>query len=342
MQNSGKKKKKTSSSEKTIDLILKFKAKSLKNLDGWFGKSDPFLLLYEKDPESKKFIEIGKTETIEDNLDPDWKKPIEIVYDFGKKQMLKAEIMDLDDKGKSEIIGFATFTLSTILANKFYKIDIKSNSGSKAGQLLVEYEKIEKQPYRYSIDFKASEVKNVEWFSNSDPFLRIYKPEFAYRKKRKIKEIPKNEWALVYESEPISNQLNPDWKPFSMQASKFCYGDVDTIMRIEIWDYSKSGKHTFISMGFFYVKNYLDTKGTQIKTYDSNKKPAGSIIVEKFEVEMDFTVVDYLDSGLQLSTVIALDFTASNGHYKKPDSLHYIDRDDNPYIQVIRSLGNFW
>lgn len=326
-------------SRTTVDILLKFKAKSLKNTDGWFGKSDPFLILFEKDEKTKNYIEVGKTEVIDDNLDPDWKTPIEIPFNFGKKQNMKVEIRDDDGKGKSEIIGFATFALSSVLADKFYSINILSDSGSKTGLLQVEYEKIEKQPYRYKIDLKATEVKGVEWFSHSDPFIRIYKPEVAYKKKRQIKEIPKNEWCLVYESEPLMDQKNPDWKEFVVQASKFCYGDIDMIMRLEMWDYSKSGSHSFIGMGFFVVKDYIDTTGKEIKTYDAKKKPGGNIIVEKFQVEMDFELIDYLDMGLQISSVIAIDFTSSNLDYKDPKSRHNLEG-ENDYIKVINTIGN--
>lgn len=333
-------KKRKRTSRKTLDLLLKFKGKGLKNLDGLFGKSDPFLVLFEKNPKTKKYKELGRTETIDNNLNPDWKTPIEAVYDFGKKQTMKVEIRDLDKNNTSELIGSASFTLSTILTNKFYKIEIKSPKGSKSGQLFIEYEKIDKQPYRYNIDFKATKVKDIEWFSDSDPFLRIYKPEEAYKKKRKIREIPKNEWCLVYESEPIADASNPDWAPFVVQASKFCYGDIDTLMRLELWDYSKSGKHNFIGMGFFVVKDYIGKAGLVIKTYDSKKRPSGEIIVEKFESEMDFSLIDYLDAGLQISTVVAIDFTISNKHYKEKDSLHNLEG-ENDYIKVIESLGKF-
>ena len=35
------------------------------------------------------------------------------------------------------------------------------------------------------------------------------------------------------------------------------------------------------------------------------------------------TFVDYIMGGLELSFTVAIDFTASNGDPKKPDSLHY-------------------
>jgi hypothetical protein len=46
-----------------------------RSTDGYFGKSDPFLIFYKK--LGDKYFLVHKTEMIKDNLNPEW-KPFEI------------------------------------------------------------------------------------------------------------------------------------------------------------------------------------------------------------------------------------------------------------------------
>ena len=62
------------------------------------------------------------------------------------------------------------------------------------------------------------------------------------------------------------------------------------------------------------------------------------------------TFLDYILNGLEMSLIIAVDFTGSNGDASSPSSLHYIDLrnfihkmtlnvEKNQYLQAITSVG---
>jgi hypothetical protein len=232
---------------------LFFSAQSLSNRDGAFGKSDPQLFLYTSSSiNGPKGSLIGKTEHIQNNLAPSWRTAIDMFYIFEQHQYLLIQVMDVDNDGKHDLIGEAYLELAQIMAKgrQGHLIEIRK-SGSFAGKVFIRFEKIAQELNEFMIDFCASSVKNVEWFSKSDPFLRIYRPVDAYLNSTTPTTIPDNMWILVQETEYVKDNLNPDFKPFTISGAKLCKNNMATPLKLEIWDHSKAGKHLQISTGYF-------------------------------------------------------------------------------------------
>ena len=82
----------------TYDLII-FKFTQCKNLvnKDLFSKSDPMLFVDIMDGRTGVFERLGVTEMIKDNLNPEFKREIELNYVFEKKQHLRITILDVDD-----------------------------------------------------------------------------------------------------------------------------------------------------------------------------------------------------------------------------------------------------
>lgn len=66
-------------------------------------------------------------------------------------------------------------------------------------------------------------------FGLSDPFLKFYKL------------LNQDDWVLVYRTEVVKDNLNPEWKPFTIASSRLI-GENQTF-RVECWDWHKKGKH---------------------------------------------------------------------------------------------------
>ena len=104
-----------------VPVKLYISGRNLKNMD-IFSKSDPLCVVFEKAQDREEWFEIGRTEFIKDTLNPDFEKAIDIDFFFEKNQMLRFEFID-DDGGDSDdpyydIIGAATFSLSSVMASK--------------------------------------------------------------------------------------------------------------------------------------------------------------------------------------------------------------------------------
>ena len=330
---------------KTKEAIeLHFKASKLKNMDGMFGKSDPFLELSMeiKDPvKGVQWEKIGCTEVIIDNLDPVWQTAIIVSYFFGVQQNMRVEVKDMDTENKSESIGIGEFLVSTLITQLSIDVNLYDSGKKKAGTVRIDFEKLQKDVELLTFDFKAEELTNQEWFGKSDPFLRIMRPTSKFAKTKRVSDIPETEWKIVYTSTVIKENLNPDWPPFSISAAKLCNNDFNCPLKIMVWDYSKTGKHLKIAEGFFTLGIIIQNNERLFRTFDSKMKFTGNIILQDFKREIDYTLSDYLGAGLKISTVIAIDFTGSNLEYTNPKSLHHINKGVlNEYQQVIKSVGS--
>jgi hypothetical protein len=76
--------------------------------------------------------------------------------------------------------------------------------------------------------------------------------------------------------------------------------------------------------------------------HDSQTKVLKSrLFVDKFSENIQYTFLDYLAGGFELNFMVAIDFTASNGNSRLPDSLHYIDPSGRPnaYQRAIVEVG---
>ena len=97
----------------TSKVQLFVSAKNLADLD-LITQSDPFCQLKVKNTKNGSYILYGRTETIDNNLNPKWVKHFSLDYFFEGTQWLKFEVFD-DDGSENELIGMAEIQLSHIM-----------------------------------------------------------------------------------------------------------------------------------------------------------------------------------------------------------------------------------
>ena len=66
-----------------------------------FSESDPFVRLYFRHSQTAEWKFLGKTETIDNNLNPKWVKHFHVEYQFDKPIYLKFEVYDDDGLDKA-------------------------------------------------------------------------------------------------------------------------------------------------------------------------------------------------------------------------------------------------
>lgn len=97
----------------STQLELYISARGLYDLD-IFSKSDPYVRVYTKKPNNPNWVLVGRTETVDNNLNPNFQKSFIFDYVFEMRQEMKFEVMDEDDKTNSandEFIGSVETTL---------------------------------------------------------------------------------------------------------------------------------------------------------------------------------------------------------------------------------------
>jgi hypothetical protein len=191
----------------------------------------------------------------------------------------------------------------------------------------------------FCVTFGANSLVNKEgFFGTSDPFIVISRAN------------EDNSWSKVWESSVVMNSLNPRWSPAKIPMSKLCNGDIHRPLRIEIFDWEKSGKHKFMGMiNEITVNQFLSEKNSRLNIIEPEKQAkkknyvnSGVLSADDCSIEKHFSFTQYIQGGCEIGLVVAVDFTGSNGDPRLPDSLHYIHPTGeklNEYEQAIISVG---
>lgn len=81
--------------EASSKVELFISCRNLKDKDV-FSKSDPYAVLSMKKGNTNQFLSLGRTETLKDNLNPNFKTSFNVDYIFQIKQELIVEVRDDD------------------------------------------------------------------------------------------------------------------------------------------------------------------------------------------------------------------------------------------------------
>ncbi|KAJ0977682.1 hypothetical protein J5N97_013156 [Dioscorea zingiberensis] len=331
-------------------LELSLSASKLRDLD-IFSKSDPMAVIYLK-KQGNMLEELGRTEVMMNTLDPVWITKFTINYQFEIVQPLLFRVYDVDTRyhnepvkklklSEQDFVGEASCALSEIVARRGCSLTLNLQfpngpSGPRLGTITVCAEETFVSRVAVEMIFHCIDLENKDTFSKSDPFLRISK-------------IAENGVAIpICKTEVINNNLNPVWKPVVLTVQQ--YGSKENPLVIECFDFNTNGAHE--SLGTFQgsISNLeiLSQEKTGAHLYhpssvncDHKKTLKGQLFVDKFHEKIQHNFLDYISSGFELNFMVAIDFTASNGNPRLPDSLHYIDPYGrlNAYQQAIVGVG---
>ena len=307
-----------------------------------FSKSDPMCVLFTKDIATDRFIEVGRTEVIKDNLNPEFVKKYVMKYLFEESQKLKFEVYDVDSTSSKlsqhDFLGRMECTLADIISSPGGRLDKRLvGPGKNCGTITVRAEEIANCKEIVHMQLNANKLDKKDFFGKSDPFLVFYR----------VNE--DNSYTVVHKTEVIKNTLNPTWRPFKIQVRALCNGDHDRSIKVECYDWDSDGGHDLIGE-FFTTMKQLTSGGTSANTYDvihpkkkakkKGYKNSGTVSLMSCRIEVQHSFLDYIKGGMQMNFTVAIDFTASNGNPLSPTSLHYINPyQPNQYACALRAVG---
>ncbi|KAG8652755.1 protein BONZAI 2 isoform X2 [Manihot esculenta] len=252
-----------------------------------------------------------------------------------------SKMIKLDEQ---QFLGEASCVLSEILtkSNRSLTLDLLQkedstvSSHSPCGQLVVHAEECFSSKTTTEMILRCSDLEHKDLFSRINPFLVISKMVES--------GIP----IAVCKTEVLKNDHNPIWKPIFLNIQQV--GSKDSPLVIDCYNFNSSGKHDLIGE---VTKSLADLEklrssgegenlfSTTAVGHDHNKLLKSQLFVDKFSESIQHTFLDYLKGGCELNFMVAIDFTASNGNPRLPDSLHYLDPSGrlNAYQQAIVEVG---
>ncbi|XP_037131036.1 copine-5 isoform X2 [Syngnathus acus] len=307
-----------------------------------FSKSDPLVVLYTQGVECKQWREFGRTEVIDNTLNPDFVRKYILDYFFEEKQNLRFDVFDIDsrspDLAKHDFLGQVYCTLGEIVGSPASRLEksLSGIPGKKCGTIILSAEELGNCRDYTTMQFCANKLDKKDFFGKSDPFMVFYRSN------------EDGTFTICHKTEVVKNTLNPVWQPFSIPVRALCNGDYHRTIKVEVYDWDRDGSHDFIGE---FTSSYKELcRGPNVNVYEvvnAKKKlkkkryiNSGTVSLMSFSVESEHTFLDYIKGGTQIHFTVAIDFTASNGNPSQSTSLHYMNPYQmNAYAMALKAVG---
>uniref|UniRef100_A0A4W2E294 Copine 5 n=1 Tax=Bos indicus x Bos taurus TaxID=30522 RepID=A0A4W2E294_BOBOX len=323
----------------------------------WIGHS-PSLI------HSINLLLFGRTEVIDNTLNPDFVRKFIVDYFFEEKQNLRFDLYDVDSKSpdlsKHDFLGQAFCTLGEIVGSPGSRLEksltigafsLNSRTGkpmpavSNGSGLWTESLRTTGLEASGGVPGKkcGTIILSAEELSNCRDVAtmqfcanKLDKKDFFGKSDPFLVFYRSNEdgtFTICHKTEVVKNTLNPVWQTFSIPVRALCNGDYDRTIKVEVYDWDRDGSHDFI--GEFTTSYRELARGqSQFNIYEvvnpkkkMKKKKyvnSGTVTLLSFAVESECTFLDYIKGGTQINFTVAIDFTASNGNPSQSTSLHYM------------------
>ncbi|XP_028575549.1 copine-9 [Podarcis muralis] len=308
-----------------------------------FSKSDPVVILYIQGTADKEWREFGRTEVIDNTLNPEFVRKFVLDYYFEEKQNLRFDVYNVDSKTsnlpKSGFLGQAYIALGEVIGSQRGRLErpLTGVPGKKCGTIVLFAEELSNCRDIITMQLCANKLDKKDFFGKSDPFLVFYRSN------------EDGTFTICHKTEVVKNNLNPVWQPFSIPVRALCNGDYDRTVKIDVFDWDRDGSHDFIGE-FATSYRELSRAQNQFTVYEvSNPRKkckkkkyvnSGTVTLLSFAVQSEYTFVDYIRGGTQLNFTVAIDFTASNGIPSQPTSLHYMSPYQlSSYAMALKAVG---
>ncbi|XP_064254974.1 copine-5-like isoform X5 [Passer domesticus] len=288
--------------------------------------------------------QFGRTEVIDNSLNPDFLHKFVLDYCFEERQNLRFDLYDVDSKSpdlsKHDFLGQAFCTLGEIIGSAGSRLEkpLTGIPGKKCGTIILLAEELGNCRDVATLQFCANKLDKKDFFGKSDPFMVFYRSN------------EDGTFTICHKTEVVRNTLNPVWAAFAIPVRALCNGDHDRAIKVEVYDWDRDGSHDFI--GEFTTSyrelargqshfNVYEVVNPRKKMKKKKYLNSGTVTLLSFAVEAEHTFLDYIRGGTQLNFTVAIDFTASNGNPSQPTSLHYLSPFQlNAYSLALRAVGD--
>ncbi|XP_034541061.1 copine-5-like [Notolabrus celidotus] len=205
-----------------------------------FSKSDPICVLYIQGIANREWREFGRTEVIDNTLNPDFVRKFILDYFFEERQNLRFDLYDLDCKSdnlsKHDFLGQAFSTLGEIVGSLGSRLEkpLIGIPGKKCGTIIVRAEELSNCRESVMLQFCGNKLDKKDFFGKSDPFLVFYRSN------------EDGSFTICHKTEVVKNTLDPVWQAFKIPVRALCNGDYDRSIKVEVYDWDRDGGHDFI------------------------------------------------------------------------------------------------
>lgn len=300
------------------------------------SESDPMCVFFAK--ENDKYIEIDRTEVINNDPNPNFVHSFKTFYIFESHQPIRFEVYDSDSKNsklkKHDFIGYYNTDVQQLVSNLDQSLTFElqnDETKSKRGTIILTCNQTKDSTIQLEGQIRVNNLKKMKTFAKNNPFFEISRPSESG------KNIP------IFRSETKSKCFSCTFQTFSIPIRSICQNSLDEPITVTFFDYRSRKSAKEIGHYEYSVRNFMETLNTKFDLKGEKAKSVGQFEFLKLEVISKPTFADYLKSGIQLNMITAIDFTISNGNPNSISSLHHIyssGKKLNQYQKSILAIGS--
>uniref|UniRef100_A0A674K586 C2 domain-containing protein n=1 Tax=Terrapene triunguis TaxID=2587831 RepID=A0A674K586_9SAUR len=266
-------------------------------------------------------LQFGRTEVIDNTLNPDFVRKFILDYFFEEKQSLRFDLYDVDSKspdlskhgvtlgqGQPRVGGCSLGRASPVAQTPslFFCSGIP---GKKCGTIILSAEELGNCRDVATMQFCANKLDKKDFFGKSDPFMVFYRSN------------EDGTFTICHKTEVVKNTLNPVWQAFSIPVRALCNGDYDRTIKVEVYDWDRDGSHDFI--GEFTTSYRELARGqSQFNVYEVSADGAPPEPIKRTSQAL----------GSQAATVLGNPSQSTSLHYMNPYQL-------NAYAMALKAVG---
>uniref|UniRef100_A0A8D3EG36 Copine family member 9 n=1 Tax=Scophthalmus maximus TaxID=52904 RepID=A0A8D3EG36_SCOMX len=182
----------------------------------------------------------GRTEVIDNTLNPDFVRKFVLDFFFEEKQNLRFDVYNVDTRSsnlsKHDFLGQMFCTLGEIIGSSGSRLErtLSGIPGKKCGTIIFTAEELSNCRDIATMQLCANKLDKKDFFGKSDPFLVFYRSN------------EDGTFTICHKTEVIKNNLNPVWQPFTIPVRALCNGDYDRTVKVDVYDWDRDGSHDFI------------------------------------------------------------------------------------------------
>eukprot|EP00802_Teleaulax_amphioxeia_P022410 Tamp_22853.p1 GENE.Tamp_22853~~Tamp_22853.p1 ORF type:complete len:210 (+),score=67.00 Tamp_22853:58-687(+) len=191
---------------------LAISCKGLANKDT-FSKSDPCCIVQLKAPNGL-WTEVSRTEVVQNDLNPQFKKKVEMDYTFETKQELKFILYDWDGKSQNlddhDFLGTHETTMGTIVGGRGSTLQVpltgtKGPDAKRYGVLKVLAEEIGGGDDDVTIQLSGAKLPTKDWMGKGDHYYKINRK----RKDGTLEPVKLSAMSPELQTEVVKSNANP-------------------------------------------------------------------------------------------------------------------------------------
>lgn len=298
--------------------------------------------------------ELGRTEVVPGSQRPKFTTTFTVDFEFQQELTYIIRIYDRDlefcaDLKEHDFLGGTVFSISELMAKERRHLKrplrghrVVDGEGRKSFLIVrgIEHKSIGTVfDFRFSANNLRERDKVIDKID--DPYFEVFKLESDGMK-----------WLRVYKSEVLMQNLAPTWAKASIPLPVICGGDLNTPIKIKIWDWVRGDTSEPLGHVETSVKKMVDGASRGLPALDvwhEQKKPFGRVKLRKSgvlkvlraELQEVPTMLEYVAGGCSIDLMVAVDCSLNNGNPNAASGLHHrSDQWLNDYQAAIHKVGS--